>query len=186
VSSDVIGVILVVSEGTTDIVLAKIDLVVWVGHAQVGDPEKKRIKGRAKHDWWLGGAIGYVIDCGGPGLGPEGGIVDETRLLVGVTNIDDADWYEMGVENEMQDALMEGHTVSLLLPLDNCQWCLDRIVVSGAVTPVCGVGAIVPVGGRCVEGAGMSQCIRHPVPVIHARLYYSLTITNAEDQLCSN
>jgi hypothetical protein len=32
----------------------------------------------------------------------------------------------------------------------------------------------------------LSQCIQHPVPVLHSRLYYSLTITNAQDQSCSN
>jgi hypothetical protein len=32
----------------------------------------------------------------------------------------------------------------------------------------------------------LSQCIEHPVPVLHSRLYYSLTIRNAQDQSCSN
>jgi hypothetical protein len=32
----------------------------------------------------------------------------------------------------------------------------------------------------------LSQCIQHPVPVLHSRLYYSLTITNAQDQSSSN
>jgi hypothetical protein len=32
----------------------------------------------------------------------------------------------------------------------------------------------------------LSQCIQHPVPVLHSRLYFSLTITNAQDQSCSN
>jgi hypothetical protein len=38
----------------------------------------------------------------------------------------------------------------------------------------------------CFVLATMSQCIQHPVPVLHSRLYYSLTITNAQDQSCSN
>jgi hypothetical protein len=33
---------------------------------------------------------------------------------------------------------------------------------------------------------GVSQCIQYPVPVLHSRPYYSLTITNAQDQSCSN
>jgi hypothetical protein len=32
----------------------------------------------------------------------------------------------------------------------------------------------------------VSQCIQHPVPVLHSRLYYSLTITVTQDQTCSN
>jgi hypothetical protein len=32
----------------------------------------------------------------------------------------------------------------------------------------------------------VSQCIQHPVPVLHSRLYFSLTITNAQDQSCSD
>jgi hypothetical protein len=32
----------------------------------------------------------------------------------------------------------------------------------------------------------LSQCIQYPVPVLHSRLYYSLTIRNAQDQSCSN
>jgi hypothetical protein len=32
----------------------------------------------------------------------------------------------------------------------------------------------------------VSQCIQYPVPVLHSRLYYSLTIRNAQDQSCSN
>jgi hypothetical protein len=28
--------------------------------------------------------------------------------------------------------------------------------------------------------------IQYPVPVLHSRLYYSLTIRNAQDQSCSN
>jgi hypothetical protein len=35
-------------------------------------------------------------------------------------------------------------------------------------------------------GRRVSQCIQHPVPVLHSRLYYSLTITNAQDQSCPN
>jgi hypothetical protein len=36
------------------------------------------------------------------------------------------------------------------------------------------------------SGAVLSQCIKHPVPFLHSRLYYSLTITYAQDQSCSN
>jgi hypothetical protein len=32
----------------------------------------------------------------------------------------------------------------------------------------------------------LSQFIQHPVPVLHSRLYYNLTITYAQDQSCSN
>jgi hypothetical protein len=38
----------------------------------------------------------------------------------------------------------------------------------------------------CKSMVPVSQCIQHPVPVLHSRLYYSLTITNAQDQSCSN
>jgi hypothetical protein len=48
----------------------------------------------------------------------------------------------------------------------------------------------VPVGAVEVGELGwiatMSQCIQYPVPVLHSRLYYSLTIRNAQDQSCSN
>jgi hypothetical protein len=32
----------------------------------------------------------------------------------------------------------------------------------------------------------VSQCIQDPVPVLHSRPYYSLTIRSAQDQSCSN
>jgi hypothetical protein len=77
--------------------------------------------------------------------------VDETRLLVWVTDVDDADGREMGMKNERQDALVEGHAVALLLFLDKGLTRLDGIVVDGTVVPVGSVGAIVLVGGRCIE-----------------------------------
>jgi hypothetical protein len=75
----------------------------------------------------------------------------ETRLLVWVTDVDDADGREMGMKNEWQDALVEGHAVALLLFLDKRLACLDGIVVDGTVIPVRGVGAIVLVGDCRIE-----------------------------------
>jgi hypothetical protein len=52
-------VIFVVSKGSVDVILSKIDLIVCVGRAKVHNPEKKRIKGRAKRDWWLSAAVSH-------------------------------------------------------------------------------------------------------------------------------
>jgi hypothetical protein len=60
-------------------------------------------------------------------------LMDETCLLLQVTKVDDADWCEMGVENEPPDTLIKGHTLSLLLLLDKHLTCLDGIIVDGAV-----------------------------------------------------